>query len=415
MLRQENDLLSRVGPGTQMGQFMRQFWIPAIPSSVLVKDGAPMRLRLLGEDLVAFRATDGRVGLLDERCPHRGVSLALARNRDCALQCIFHGWKIDVTGKLVDVPAEPKEKRAEFAARVKVRHFPVREGGGIVWAWLGGGEPGPFPAFNWTSLPPTHVRIAVGIIKASWLNGLEGQLDSAHVGILHQDWASKDPGRRTNVDNTLLDLAPRFEFEEQPYGYREAAIRSMPDGKNYVRIREFVMPWYSYIPQGGGRGAIQLLTISVPVDDEHSAQWDIRYTLEHPLDFGGSTHPIDAYISREHDTYQDMTPVLGTIDNRFGQERDRMENGAWSGFPMLRNEDYAVAMAQGAIADRTIEHLATSDISIVRARRALLSAVHRHAGGQNAPCFDPAIKWNLIRSFAETMSPGQDWRTLPRG
>lgn len=286
MLPDDNELLSRVARGTPMGDFMRRFWVPAIPSGVLEPGGDPQQLTLLGERMVIFRAHDGRIGVFDEGCPHRGVSLVLAHNRDCALTCIFHGWKIDVSGTVVDVPAEPVERRAAFASRVKVRRYPTREAAGIVFVWMGDGEPVPFPAFNWIDLPADQVRASVAIVAASWLNGLEGQLDSAHVGILHSDWVNKGASfGKSNIDRTSLDLAPRFEFEEQPYGYREAAVRTMPDGQSYVRVREFVLPWYSYIPQQGAREAPQLMTISVPIDDETSAQWDVRYNLVKPMDF----------------------------------------------------------------------------------------------------------------------------------
>lgn len=410
MLREENELLCQVGPGTPMGKFMRQFWVPALPAAGLEADGAPERVRLLGEDFVVFRAKDGRVGFFDEACPHRGVSLALARTGDCALTCIFHGWKIDVSGKVVDVPAEPRERREAFAAQVKVNHYPTREAGGILFVWLGGGEPAPFPNYNWIDLPASHIRFKAGLIRANWLNGLEGQLDSAHVGILHQDWATPRDQKKFgqgNVDYTLLDLAPRFEFEEQPYGFREAAVRQMPDGKHYVRVREFVMPWYSYIPQGGGREAVQLMTISVPVDDEHSIQWDVRYNLARPLT--DSNYPHETKII-------DFEPILGGIGNRFGQQRDRMTDGKWSGFPVLRYEDYAVAMAQGAIADRTKEFLSSSDLSIVRARRTLMNSCKQiDAGNKRAPEFDTSVDWSLIRSFAEMVPADGDWRSLPRG
>ncbi|HEY5209593.1 MAG TPA: Rieske 2Fe-2S domain-containing protein [Stellaceae bacterium] len=405
MLKEENELLCRVGPGTPMGNFMRQFWVPVMPAAGLEPDGDPERVRILGEDFVAFRATDGRVGFLDEGCPHRGVSLALARNADCALTCIFHGWKIDVSGKVVDVPAEPPERRAAFAARVKVNHYPTHEAGGILWVWLGKEAPAPFPNYNWFDLPQSHIRFGLGKVKANWLNGLEGQLDSAHVGILHQDWASKDPSRfgQSNIDNTTLDLAPRFEFEEQPYGFREAAVRNMPDGQHYVRVREFVMPWYSYIPQHGGREGVQLLTISVPVDDETSIQWDVRYNLVRPLT--ESNWPNQTKIS-------DMTAMLGGADKRFGQDREMVKAGKWSGFKVLRHEDYAVAVAQGVIADRSKEFLASSDIAIVRARRALMNAAKK---GDKGPEFNPAIDWGIVRSFAETIPADADWRQLPRG
>ena len=409
MLHDDNELLSRVGPGTPMGAFMRKFWVPALPSSELETDGDPRLVRLLGQSMVAFRAGDGRVGVFDEGCPHRGVSLVLAHNKDCALTCIFHGWKIDVSGKVVDVPAEPPERRAAFAQRVKVRSYPVRETAGIVFVWMGEGEAAPFPAFQWAALPPSHVRATCGIIRANWLNGLEGQLDSAHVGILHSDWINRgqDFGK-SNIDRTSLDLAPRFEFEEQPYGYREAAVRAMPDGQAYVRVREFVMPWSSYIPQQGGRAAPQLMTMSVPIDDETSAQWDVRYTLTKPIEpstLPGGNAPI----------FQDLTRTMGDAATRFGQERQRIHAGKWSGFPSVRHEDYAIAMSQGAIPDRSREHLSTSDASIVRARRVLRDAVRAGAEGRALGCFEDAIDWGRVRSFAEVVPAGADWRSLPRG
>jgi nitrite reductase/ring-hydroxylating ferredoxin subunit len=408
MLKEENELLCRVGPATPMGNFMRQFWVPVMPAAGLEAGGDPERVRLLGENFVAFRAHDGRVGFFDENCPHRGVSLVLARNADCALTCIFHGWKIDVSGKVVDVPAEPPDRREAFAARVKVNHYATHEAAGILWVWLGKEAPAPFPRYNWIDLPQSHIRFGLGMIKSNWLNGLEGQLDSAHVGILHQDWASKDPKKfgQSNIDNTTIDLAPRFEFEEQPYGFREAAVRNMPDGQHYVRVREFVMPWYSYIPQHGGREGMQLLTISVPVDDETSIQWDVRYNLVRPLT--DSNWPNQTKIN-------DMTAMLGGADKRYGQDRELVKEGKWSGFSVLRHEDYAVAVAQGAIADRSKEFLASSDIAIVRARRALMNAAKKSTTGEKAPEFNLAIDWGLVRSFAETIPADSDWRQLPRG
>jgi phthalate 4,5-dioxygenase oxygenase subunit len=404
---EENELLSRVGPGTKMGNVLRQFWIPAFRSALLARGGAPERVRLLGEDFVAFRAADGRVGVLDEACPHRGVSLSLARNDDCALQCIYHGWKIDVSGKVVDIPTEPAATRADLMARIKVGHYPVREAGTIVWVWLGGGTPSDFPAFNWTSLPEGHVKTQLGIIRTNWLTGLEGQLDSAHVGILHSDWVNREPSKfgNSNIDHTIFDLAPRFEFEEQDYGYREAAIRSMPDGTSYVRVREFCLPWYSYIPQKGGREAMQLMTMSIPIDDEWSAQWDVRYNLVRPLEFNQIFDFGDP---------NDGARGIGGIETRFGQDRTKVAAGKWTGFSSVRHEDFAIAMAQGTIPDRSREQLSTSDLSIVRARRLLVKTAREHVDGQPPPGFAGKTDWASIRSFAEIIPPEIEWRTLPR-
>ena len=406
MLREDNELLWHVGKDTPMGEFMRRFWVPATLSSEIVAGGSPQRIRLLGQNMIAFRAADGRLGVLDEACPHRGVSLALARNDDCALTCIFHGWKIDVAGKVLDVPPEPAERRAAFAARVKVRTYPARETAGILWIWMGEGEPAPFPALNWVGLAQDHIRCSIGIVRANWIYGLEGQLDSAHVGILHKDWADRpaDLVGSDSIANALFDSSPRLEFEDQPYGYREAALRNTPDGQTLARVREYMMPWYSYIPSHGGRSATQLLTISVPIDDDTSAQWDVYYNLTRPIE--RDNFPVPSGV-------RDFRHL--SIEDRFGQDREAVDGGKWSGYSAVRIEDFAVAMAQHATADREREHLSTSDRSIVYARRMLRDAVRKHADGEALDCFKDGVEFGLIRSFAEFLPKDGDWKRLPRG
>ena len=400
----DNEKLSSVGPGTPMGMALRQFWTPAVRSSKLIADGAPERVRLLGQDFVAFRGSDGRVGFLDERCPHRGVSLALARNRDCELECIYHGWKMGADGKVLDVPTEALERRVAFAARVRTNHYPVREGGGIVWVWLGEGKPAAFPHLNWLDLPPEQVKTRLGIVHCSWLNGLEGQLDSAHIGILHQNMLKPDIG--ANIGQAAHDSAPRFEFEVMPYGFREAALRNLPNGEQYARIREFVLPYYSYIPRGA-RNERQQLTIAVPVDDEHSAQWDVYYNLELPLsqaDLG-----VDFEVNPD-----DCAVGMGTLETRFGQDRAAMQRGSFTGFGSIRKEDFAVNVGQGAIADRTAENLSSSDIPIVRARRLLLEAARRATEKQPVIDAPESVDWTAIRAVDQIMAAGTDWRALSR-
>jgi len=403
--KEDNQLLSQVGPGTPMGDFMRRFWVPAMRVEALERGGDPVRLRLLGQNMVAFRAHDGRIGVLDEACPHRGVSLTLARNADCALTCIFHGWKIDVDGNVVDVPAEPPERRAAFQGRVKARHFPSAEKAGVVWVWLGGGVPAPLPNFPWMNLPAENVGSRIGVIHANWLNGLEGQLDSAHVGILHQDWVKILPGQVADLERAAFDLSPRFEFEEKPSGYREAAIRNSSEGGLYVRIREFVAPWYSFIPSMGGLDSGHLCTMSIPMDDEHSIQWDLFYNPVSPLVRRNS--PDDG---RDQN---DLAAGMGDITNRWGQSRERMKsNASFSGYPILRHEDYAVAMAQGVWADRTKEQLSSSDIPIVRGRRFLVNAARDKAVGDKVAA-SMATELGHVRAFSDLIAGDTDWRTLP--
>jgi phthalate 4,5-dioxygenase len=403
--KEDNQLLSQVGAGTPMGDFMRRFWVPAMRIEALDPGGDPMKLRLLGQDMVAFRGHDGRIGVLDEACPHRGVSLTLARNADCALTCIFHGWKIDVDGNVVDVPAEPPERRAAFQGRVKAKHYPAAEKAGVVWVWLGGGVPAPLPNFPWMNLPAENVGSRIGIIHASWVNGLEGQLDSAHVGILHQDWVRVLPGQVADLERAAFDLSPRFEFDEKPCGYREAAIRNSKEGGLYVRIREFVAPWYSFIPSMGGLDSGHLCTMSIPMDDEHSIQWDLFYNPVSPLVRRNS--PDDG---RDQN---DLAAGMGDITNRWGQSRERMRSDeSFSGYPILRHEDYAVAMAQGVWADRTKEQLSSSDIPIVRGRRFLVNAARDKAVGDKVATA-MANELGQVRAFSDLIPKDADWRRLP--
>ncbi len=399
----DNETLCRVGPGTPMGSYMRQFWIPALRIQRLERDGAPERVRLLGENFVAFRDTGGRVGFLAEACPHRGVSLSLARNEAGGLRCLYHGWKFDVDGNALDIPTERGDMRAKFAERVPVRRYPIREAGGLIWVYLGSGAAPEFPQFNWLDLPDTQINAACAVVNFNWLSGLESQLDTAHVGVLHRDLA---PDANSNVDKMIQDSAPRFEFEPTPYGYREAAIRNMPDGAIYVRIREFVLPWFSFIPTGG-RDVTQAVTISVPIDDEYSAQWDVVYNL------GRALQPGEVFEDelRRPDNY---LSDIGTIANRFGQDRAAMKAGNWTGFDGVRREDFAVNLSQGAIPDRTHEFLGSADASIVRARRVLLDSVRRHARGEQFNASGETIGWNEIRAIGAVLAPSADWRSLPR-
>ena len=237
----QNELLTRVEHGAPMGRFMRDcHWIPCALSASLVADGPPQLVRLLGESYVAFRATDGRVGLLDEACPHRRVSLLLARNEDCGLRCIFHAWKIDVSGKVVDVPAEG-ERSADFASRIKVNHYPTFEGGGLLWVFLGAGAPPPRPPLPFIDIADENIFITRSIAPCNWLQGVEGTIDSVHVGTLHKSWIAQPSMAQGTIGHSLASH-PRYEVETTDYGLRASALRDLPDGRQYIRTTEYLMP-----------------------------------------------------------------------------------------------------------------------------------------------------------------------------
>jgi phthalate 4,5-dioxygenase len=407
LTNEDNARLTRVGPGTPMGEMLRELWTPALRSASLDADGAPRRVRLLGENFVAFRASDGRVGFLAEQCPHRCASLALARNEGNGLRCIFHGWKIDVGGKVVDVPSEPPERRAEFAQRVPVRHHPVREAGGVVWVYLGRREKPPaFCDFEFHH-PPAESIVRCAIVHGNWLQGLEGQLDSAHLGMLHS--SSIAPGQARRGDSALArfsreNTSPRFEFLEMPYGFREAALRELSDGKVYARIREVVLPYWSFIP--GEHGEPRLVVVVVPIDDEWSAHWYYYMSPFGPVPEAYREQMLWGTGADDDDYAADR----GSGANIWHQDRAAMKAGHWSG--VLKNftyEDFIIEESMGPISDRTREYLGTSDAPIVRARRMLMEALDAHAKGKLPFGIDRDLDYRRIRALAITMPKNRNW------
>ena len=408
MQAKDNELLTRVGPGSTMGRMLREYWVPAIRAAALEPDGKPERVRLFGEDLVAFRGTDGRPGILDEACPHRRASLALGRNEGNGLRCIFHGWKFGVDGVCVDAPTEPADKKAAFEARVPVRGYPVHEGGGILWVYLGQKtEPPPFPDFEFTGLPADHVRPLRGIIHTNWLQGLEALLDAAHVGYLHSSNLGSDAGRahfKSESDYMLDYGAPEFEFEEKPYGFREGALRHLKDGGCYARIREVALPFFSFIPQTPGTQS--LVCCSIPIDDEWTAQWYIAYNPAAPID----RQRMRAYGTDSGDP-DFFNSDMGNSDNLWNQDRAAMKAGHWSGIVGRGNayEDFVVQESMGPIVDRTKEFLGSPDIVIVRARRKLLAAVHAFEESGEVPFGGGEAGFSRIRAISAQCAPGQSW------
>ncbi|HLH77903.1 MAG TPA: Rieske 2Fe-2S domain-containing protein [Candidatus Binataceae bacterium] len=404
LTHEENDLLVKVGPGAPMGEFMREYWIPAVRSESLQADGAPKRVRILGENFVAFRATDGRVGFFDEGCPHRCTSLALARNEDNALTCIFHGWKIDVSGKVVEVPSEPPERRAEFAAKVRVRHYPVREAANTVWVYLGKRDPAPnFVDFEFNRLPVNQVAVSKAILHCSWLQAMETTIDSSHLGVLHSFWL-KNNQANTGTPLATYNNGPIYDYIMQPYGFREAALRDLFDGTVYTRIREVVVPFYSFVPMDSA--APNLTLCPIPIDDEWSVLWYFQFYLDKPLD-------TNALFARQEARDPDDTAAgLGGIEQVWSQDRRKMKEGHWSGLKSLIAEDFAVAEAPGAIANRTREYLGSSDSTLIRFRRLLIKAVRDHQRGQAPMGMDQQVDFGRIRAVTLHNRKELNWREV---
>ena len=405
---EQNELLTRTGPGTPMGDLLREYWMPAVRSAALERDAAPTRVRLLGENFVAFRASDGRVGFLDEACPHRSASLALGRNEQGGLRCIFHGWKIDPSGKVVETPCEPADRRAAFAAAQKVRAFPTHEVGGAVWVYLGKEEVAPrFPEFEFTTLPASHVDIRRGLVHYNWLQGLEAHIDSSHVGVLHSGFISRGIGdaQIRDLNLTMVDTAPDFEMDVTSYGLREGALRTVPGDKTYARIRQIVLPFFTFIP--GAKGDPCSGRATVPVDDEWDAEWYIVYDPDAPLT---PERLANLYRGTSQDP-NNFSANLGSSENLWHQDREAMKNGHWSGFPWnIPFEDFIIQSSMGPLVDRTKEQLGAADAIIVKVRKLLLDAVEDYRRGGVIPWRSNDIDFSAIRALAVTFAKGQDWR-----
>jgi len=388
LTHEQNKRLTEVGPGTPMGRLMRRYWIPAAVSAELPDPGgAPVRIRLLGEKLVAFRDPDGRLGLVKEFCPHRGASLAYARNERGGLRCLYHGWKMSGTGAVLETPPEPAG--STFARKLCHPAYPVREAGGIVWTYMGPAEAvPPFPAYPWLDLPPSHLLVAKLFQATNYLQGVEGDLDPAHPNYLHRDFALEDSASWAgagwkSIADLMSDGAPEILCEETPYLMRVGAIRKTSDPRlRYVRTTEWVAPFYAYIAAGPHES--RLFKAWHPIDDESCFTFYIHFDPDKPLDkdaihanWGHRTRPPD--FGTEH-----------TLANMHLQDRRRMATN-FSGIVGAAIQDRAVQESMGPIYDRTEEHLGTSDKAVIYYRRLMLRLIDDMEQGRPLPAHDPAL------------------------
>jgi nitrite reductase/ring-hydroxylating ferredoxin subunit len=415
--QRDNETLTRVGPGTLMGDLLREYWTPVLRSQRLQADGAPVRVRLYGKNYVAFRVTDGRVGFFNEGCPHRGASLALADNSGNGLRCIYHSWRFGPDGKVIHVPTEPRECAAAFAATVKVHHYPTREAGGLIWVYPQEEKPAPrFPDFEFNNTPESHVDVRFGIFRVNWLQAMESVLDSAHLGQLHRSSLDRpnpfldSPHQRRTTGFIKEATAPHFEIQKTPYGFREGALRSVGEGRRHVNLREFVAPYFSFLPTGPTD--TRICCASIAHDDEWMSQIIISYRIDRPIE----QRERDAMWHYANPDPDNFAGELGSVANMWGQNRAAMKAGYASGFPdrHVFQEDFIVQESMGAIVDRNAENLGSSDTVISHTRRELLKAAHLvRAGGEAWGLENPsAIDYSRIRSTNRLLDSDEDWRDI---
>jgi phthalate 4,5-dioxygenase len=413
MLSQEdNDALSRVGPGTLMGDLMRQYWLPFLYSWEVEPDGPPLRVRLLGEDLIAFRATDGTLGLLGDPCAHRGASLFFGRNEENGLRCVYHGWKYDVSGRCVDMPNEPAE--SNFKDKIMHTAYSAREQGGVVFAYMGPNQKNPpgLPALEWASLPDEQVHHGYkSVLEGNWMQNLEGDLDSAHIFFLHARVQAEAEGA---LGRWHPDRAPRLEIVRAPYGLMYGARRVQEPGEIYWRTTQYLMPVHTIFP--ASEDGVVPCHIWVPIDDNHTLSWDVRWhpsrempnrhLLQYAKEMAGMG-PMRPTQTRRY--YADWWPEYD-MTNDYGIDRESQRTETFTGIPTIRLQDSAMTTSMGPIFDRTKEHLGTTDSAIIQARRLLLSAAKalRDQGTPPPGAENPDLF--RVRSCSAVLPEGADWQ-----
>jgi phthalate 4,5-dioxygenase len=377
--------LTQVGPGTVMGELMRQYWIPAVQSAELERDGAPVRLMLLGEKLIAFRDTAGRVGVMDHRCPHRCASLFLGRNEQGGIRCIYHGWKYDVAGNCIDMASVPPQQ--DFKHKVKAKAYPAVERAGVVWVYMGSSakKAPPLPAFEILDVPDDEVSVTFIQRECNFLQALEGEIDTSHFGFLHaghvdpDDVAEEDP-----VYHTITNRAPEYHIADAPWGTQYAGYRAAGADSTYWRFANFLFPFWSQAPNGEFGSHVHARAW-VPLDDNHTMFCFLRWkrgvsALTQPQPAFKDGRPIGG-TGRGNKYLPNTTDWLGRFrlaanpSNDWGLDRAaQRSNAIYSGIDGIHLQDQAITESMGPITDHAFEHLAPSDQMITRTRRRLLMA-----------------------------------------
>jgi len=410
MLRKEqNDLLTQTGPGTQGGRLFRSYWLPALLSSELPgNDCPPVRVKLLSERLIAFRDSQGRLGLMDEFCAHRGVSLWFGRNEESGLRCPYHGWKYDHTGQCIEVPSEPVE--SGFCKKIKLKSYPLIERGGVLWTYMGPPEKQPpLPEWEFALVPPEQSFMSKRTQESNWLQAMEGGIDSSHVSFLHRGDLSSDPlfrGARGNQYN-LRDSRPVFEVVESPGGLYIGARRNAENGHYYWRITQWVMPSFTMIPPRGNHPVHGHFW--VPIDDENCWTWSFDYRPDRAL----TQDEVQAMRDGKgtHVKYVPGTFLpLANKDNDYLIDRAGQKVGkTFSGVEGIAMQDASLQESMGPVVDRTKENLVSTDNGIIMARHRLLRATKALMEKDVAPPGVDAAH-QTVRSAAVILPPDQPFK-----
>lgn len=425
---QDNELLCRVGAGTAMGEVFRRFWMPAILASELPEpDAPPKRLRILGEDLVAFRNTEGKVGILEAYCPHKLAPLYWGRNEECGLRCVYHGWKFDTEGRCIDMPNESEE--SNFKNKVGIKAYPTREYGGAIWIYMGPDDKIPeLPQLEWARVPEGYCHLSSWLQRTNWAQGMEGEIDTSHVSFLHKSLerdfkfngvaATSQPPPGSGWDG-----APKLTLKETDYGFIYGGRRatSVP-GEYYWRVTQWLAPMYSLIPNDvfprSGRAY-------VPVDDEHFICFSYNYRGDRPfteeeveLIEGGQSFPPrltpGAYQLPDGYIIDTFLPDAN-VGNDYRIDRAMQARSNYTGIAGINEQDRAIqesmqsgfGLGPGKLANRAREHLGAADVPVIAMRRILLKMARDLQNG-----IEPVLAHNAEAYHVRSMSAVSNHETF---
>ena len=413
LTRDDNELLCKVGPGTPMGNLFRQYWLPAgLANELPDADGAPLRLRLLSEDMVAFRTTAGAIGLIAGACPHRGASLFFGRNEEEGLRCVYHGWKFDTTGACVDMPNEPAE--SNFKHKIRATAYECVERGGVLWVYMGPRETPPeMPQIESNMLPDGEWNVNAFQVECNWMQRLEGDIDTSHTAFLHNGALDdKEFAPSTFAHYVLKDRAPRYQVVETESGAMYGAYRPAQEDTYYWRIANFLFPCFSSTPTGV-LGLEVRMGARVPIDDDHCLTISMQAkskTSSTQQRYGD--RPLTNGLP---ELLPNTTGALGrfrTVANRANDyqiDRQAQKTVSYSGINTIGMQDQAICESMGPIYDRSREHLGTSDMMIIRTRRRLIEAARAlRDHGAIPPGVDSAAAY-AIRSGGVVLPRTANW------
>ena len=369
MLDDDSETLTRVGPGTPMGNLMRQYWIPALKSSELTPDGDPVRFRLLCENLIAFRDTHSRVGVMDHRCPHRCASLFFGRNEEGGIRCVYHGWKFDVDGNCTEMANVPTHQ--DFKHKVHAKAYKAAERNGVVWVYMGDQANIPsLPALEAALQPEASVHIAMTQRDCNWLQALEGDIDTSHFDFLHRgankpaDFSPDNPER---FGSQYRD--PEYKVVDTDLGTMYGTYRPADAGNYYWRIAHFLFPFWTLIPNRPFNEYI-VARAWVPLDDEHCMYVIIR-NMKHRG--SGANAETERYLPNTTD-WLGRWRLAANAANDYLIDRGAQLTTSYTGIAGTNEQDQAMSESMGPILNRTLEHLAPSDRMIIQTRKRLLMA-----------------------------------------